>query len=522
MPKSQPTVPAEPRREIRYVALGAHADLMRNRGKRGEIVEELLEGPRGTGKSRCLTTRTHERCKANPGYRVLWLRKTAASLKRTILPGFELDVAPRFPWKNPGATVGHRDSYLYPNGSEIILSGMDNPLSLRSGEFDELNYFEAHESTLNQWEEIAGSIRRFGAVWCTMAADTNPAHKGHYLWKRSRAKRMRIFRSRHWMNPKFFNPDGTPTPEGQGYVLGTLANLTGTRRSRLFLGWWVAQGGAVWETFDEAVNVKRAREVPGWHQDPAKRRPLDWYFASVDWGFKHAGVIQVWGVRKMPPPVRFEMYRVGLVYRTEKQLDWWARAAKVLTNRYPIVRFVCDPARKDAIATFNTFLGRRDGAEIAIEADNRHANRGVEGQDMGGIDTVRWALRDSSGITRMFFVEPDEAFLQDPDPDDPNGEPMGGPDKLRLEQAKPVSDVEEIPDYRLAESKDGDETEWVPDRPAEKQDDDGCDSTRYAAVYANTHDFSSGPEPSRFPPMSAGALLGHEESLNRDYEEDEE
>lgn len=510
------TVPATPKtRVIRFKALGAHAEYINSDAR-----EKLLEGPFGTGKTRTVLTRDHERLKANPGLRCLWIRKTLVSLRNTVLQGFEDDVAPGFPWKNPGATRAGRTSYQYPNGSEILLVGMNNPLALRSGEHDFATYFESHQSTRNEIEEILGRIRRFSSRFCDLTCDTNPAHRGHHLYKRSRRERnkdgsrkMKIFRSRHWMNPKYFDIEkGAWTPQGEIYVQGTLANMTGMRLARGYKGWWVSQSGQVWETFDEGENLIGREDVPGYNEDPALEVPLDWYFGSMDWGWSHAGVLQIWGVKHFPPPVNFKMYRVALVYRTGKTIDWWAQVASMLQKRYELPRIVCDPSRPDAIASMNDAIGRHGGEWVAIGADNRKRADKGEGGDLGGIDGVRTGFCDGYGVRRIYFVDPEEAYVQDPDPEDDSC-CIGGPDQTRMEDDKPLSDVEEIPDYMLAEPDDSDLEAWVPDRPADRQDDDGCDTTRYAYQFASQNNFSTRGAAPIFEEGTAGEALDHEATL---------
>lgn len=476
-----------------------------------------------TGKTRCVLTRDHERHKAFPKFRTIWIRKTLVSLRTSVLPGFEDDVAPGFPFKNPGATRQGRKTYLYPNDSEITLCGMNDPLALRSSEFDAAVYFEAQQSTRNEVEEILGRTRRFSTQYCDFTADMNPAHKAHHLYKRSRFERnedgtrkMQVLRSRHWMNPKYYDcSTGEWTRAGKVYVQGTLKNLTGLRRARGYLGWWVSQSGQVWETFDEAENVIGASEVPGWKEDPAEEERLDWYFGSVDFGFAHAGVMQVWGVKHFPDPIGFKMYRVALVYRTKKTIEWWAKVAVLLQRRYGLVRIVCDPSRPDAIESFNKSIGKQGGNWVAIKADNKKKASTGDGADMGGIDGVRTGLCGAGGIRRILFVDPAEAFVQDPDPEDDNCV-MGGPDPGRLELSLPTSEVEEIPDYVLAEPKDGDLEEYVPDRPADNQDDDGCDATRYAYRFAESHNFTVSGKPYIFEGGTAGEELDHQSTMEGD------
>ena len=98
--------------------------------------EVLLEGPAGTGKSRCMGEYLHWIASNYPGVRLLVVRKTRASLTQSWMVTFESKVVePDHPILK-GPARAHRASYVYPNGSEIVLGGMDRAERLYSTEYD--------------------------------------------------------------------------------------------------------------------------------------------------------------------------------------------------------------------------------------------------------------------------------------------------------------------------------------------------------------------------------------------------
>src|SRR5262249_8274166 len=120
-PRPEPDVPA-----VRHVFRGAALQLQ------GDAVapEVLLSGPAGTGKSLACLAKMHALAQAHPGFRGLIVRKTRESLTESTLVTFERDVllpCPRYSYLAGGANRQTRHAYRYPNGSEIIISGLPVP-----------------------------------------------------------------------------------------------------------------------------------------------------------------------------------------------------------------------------------------------------------------------------------------------------------------------------------------------------------------------------------------------------------
>lgn len=255
----------ERRRRAAYQLYGSNLEAYTSTDK-----EVLISGPAGTGKSTTWLKRMHDDARNYPRSRQLILRETRVSLTTTGLVTFENYVlGPDNPLVVNGPSRAHRDSYKYPNGSEIVVGGMDNPTKHMSSDYDRIFFQEAIEGTLNGWESLTTRLRNGRLPVQQLVADTNPSYPDHWLKARCDAGVTRMIRGRHEDNPRWFNHEtGEWTLEGIEYI-DTLKKLTGVRGLRLFGGEWVQAEGVVYDNFDEELNKTELAEY-----DPSK--PVIW------------------------------------------------------------------------------------------------------------------------------------------------------------------------------------------------------------------------------------------------------
>ena len=225
------TVLEYPAEVCAYEPLGAAEALLYSQDR-----EVLIEGPAGTGKTRAIIEKCHVLCDTIPGVRVLWVRATRASMTESVLVTFEERVLPPGSPIKSGARRFSRHSYRYPNGSEIIVGGLDNVDRIMSTEYDIICVFEATEIRLNDWEKLLTRGRNWKVSYQQQIADCNPSHQRHWLIMRARSGQMRHLQSRHSDNPALT----------QNYLADLANNLTGHRRARLYEGLWVAAEGLVY------------------------------------------------------------------------------------------------------------------------------------------------------------------------------------------------------------------------------------------------------------------------------------
>ena len=362
------------------------------------------------------------------------------------------------------------------------MGGLDKPAKTFSTQYDVICVFEAREITADTWEWLARANRNFKMPWQMRIADTNPAGEFHWLNthfpqgfrevpERHRCdKRIRLL-SRHEDNPAYFDhKKGTWTKNGESYVLGILAKLTGARRANLYEGKWASEEGIIFEEWDPAVHMIDPEDMP----EPK------WYFGAYDKGLRHPGCFQVWAVNDD------RMYRVLEIYKTGETSDWWAEQVMVANEDYPLSALVCDPSEPEYIKIFNDRLGSargRDGNRIARKAKNPIKT---------GIDMVRWGLSKVDHGPRIYIVR-GSAIVQD---------------KARLDAKKPTCLEEEIPSFVWARSRDG---APVKERPDPTCSDHAMDCLRYAAMFMWNRDMSMEIHIPEYPEGSLGDMLGHAE-----------
>jgi len=396
-----------------------------------------LSGPAGTGKSRACLEKLHlcASLARYAGMRGLMVRKTMVSLTATGLVTYKSKVlSPLDGVTFFGGSKDEPPAYRYPNGSRLLLGGLDDSRKIMSSEYDMIYVQEATELGLGDWEDLTSRLRNGVMPYQQLIADCNPAFPWHWLKQRCDRGATVELLSRHEDNPRMH--DGRDwTPEGLRY-LAVLGNLTGARRERLLYGRWAAAEGLVYDAFDRAVHVIDRQALP------EMRR----YVAGVDWGYTNPGVIGVWGI-----DADERMYLVREVYRTHQLIDWWVAQAQALTMEYPIETFLCDPAEPAYITDF-----LRGG--LPAQAGYNDIARGIQAVQ------ARIAVA-GDGKPRLSYV----------------ADALVARDDALVAASKPTSTLNEMEGYVWPTGQDGKAIKEVP----VDVDNHGNDQTRYAVTYVD-------------------------------------
>lgn len=407
-------------------------------GKAAELIactlpEILISGPAGTGKSRACLEKIHSLMLQYPGARALIVRKTRESLTESALFTYEQWVlGPGHPLTH-GPQRRNRQVYPYPNGSRVVVGGLDKPSKIMSTEFDLIYVQEAIELAENDWESLTTRLRNGVVPYQQLLADTNPDRPTHWLKLRCDSGRTVMLDSRHEDNPRLWDGQGW-TPEGEKYI-ARLDALTGVRLQRLRHGKWVQAEGVIYDGWDAEVHLIDRFDIPReWRR-----------FRAIDFGFTNPFVCQWWAV---DPDGR--LYRYREIYMTQRLVEDHARQIKALSEGERIEATVADHDAED-MATL-----RRHGIPTTP------ARKAVK----GGLQAVAERLRKvDDGRPRIYFlrgglVEVDQALI---------------------EAKKPTCTEQEFDGYVWAPAADG---KPVKEEPV-KLDDHGMDTTRYAVMYAN-------------------------------------
>lgn len=415
-------------RKRHYKAHGAALALWGDR--RPEV---LLSGPAGTGKSRACLEKVHACCLRWPGMRALVVRKTRESLSESALVTYEDKVLPEGSPIKLGPQRRMRQTYRYPNGSEIVIGGLDKPSKVMSTEYDLIYVQEAIELWENDWESVTTRLRNGVMPFQQIIADTNPDAPTHWLKQRCDAGKTALLESRHEDNPVIWDhARDRPTAVGAAY-LAKLDALTGARFLRLRKGTWAASEGMVYDGWDAKVHV--IDKMPEGWQSWRKLR-------SIDFGYTNPFVCQWWAI---DGDTRMYLYRE--VYHTKRTVKVHAARIKELSGD----------------ETYSGTVADHDAEDRATLIENGIYTSAARKFVKPGIEAVQERLKDAGDGRRRLYVL--RSALVEADPE-------------LLEAKKPISTIQEIDGYVWAKGADG--------KPVKEEplgiNDHGCDAMRYAVM----------------------------------------
>lgn len=417
------------RKTLRHVFRGAALRLLTD-----ETPELVVSGPARTGKSLAALFKIHTLLSTYPSARALLVRKTRASLTQTGLETYEnMVLGPGNPISD-GPQRANRASYLYPNGSELVIGGMDKSTRIMSSEYDFIFVQEATELTEDEWEMLSTRLSGDRLPYQQLLADCNPSYPQHWLKKREAEGKLLMLQSWHRDNPAFYDDNGEMTARGRVY-LARLDQLTGVRRDRLRDGKWVSAEGAIYPLFSDDRNVH------DWFKPPSEWRK----FLAVDFGYTNPMVMQWWAV---DPDDCMWMYRE--FYQTQVLVEDAAQIIKKFDDFWDLEAIVCD-WDAEGRATLEKHLN-----DYVTTAAIKDISTGIEQMQ------IRIQGFEHNRNAQMVFMR-DSLIQVDP---------------LLVEYGKPLRTIDEIPAYV-----------WMPNNKEKPLgvDDHGCDTARYAAMYLSTN-----------------------------------
>ncbi len=473
--------------------------VLRHNGKKVKR-EIIIAGPGGTGKSRGILQVIAYFCETYPGLRVLLCRKTRESMTSSTLVEWE-ECFPEGHEVLNGPQREQRSIYHFENGSEVAVIGLDKPQKVFSTKWDIIYFEELTEEgvTLEQWELFYRGLRGNKPIngQHILIGTCNPTYPEHWVRQRIVENECETFATKHEDNPRWhngsLNEDGSYaesgwTDEGRSYIDG-LRKMTGYTRRRILDGEWCSADGLVFPEYSKTVHVVDARiehrfgdhfiSIAG----VEKQIPVEWYFVSMDFGFRAPGCLQVWAVDQDN-----KLYRVVEVYQRGRNLDWWADTLCSLAQEFPFNRGVADCADPLAIDLLNDRLGRARGRDLRriIQPSDK------SGGKLHGLDQFRWGLTKESNGPRTFLFK--DALR------------LGRDTELKT-KGKPTCLEEEMTSYVWKKVKNG-------AAELEEPDPNSADHAIDAAVYAHVFAWKKDLKPKRmrrtYKPNSLGALLTFE------------
>lgn len=451
----------------------------------GRRVKEILfHSKAGTGKSVGIAANFVEWCLEFPNTRILIVRKTLKSLRESWQVTFEKLVAPRYGIKTPESSRKSRENYVFPNGSEIVLGGLDDPEKWRSTEWNVIWFVEGTEVTEKEFEEVTRGLRwAQGTPFRFKGLEVNPKSQFHWIFSRFFGDRTpeevqeerRIehgrgrvaFRCTFEDNPHYWDLERNDfTPAGKDYYENNDTGYSGVDHDRMVKGLWCADEGLVYPEFSPRSHVYDGRLVQGgggrWYIDLGSwgRQRVLGFFHSQDWGIDQPGVAQVWAVDSFQ-----RMCLVREWYHTGWNSNRWAGIHHGQVQQLKTRRIICDGAQRDSIEILNDLLGprgMRTSSRIAIGATGEMKDR------LAGRSLVASKLQERrNGIPCIYFLKDTLQHLPDP--------------TLR---SVPKCTVQEFPGYVMEIDREG----MSRDMPV-KKNDHGMDAMKYGARWFFSNPF---------------------------------
>jgi PBSX family phage terminase large subunit len=253
--------------------------------------EVLVEGRAGTGKTTGILRRIVDFAFRYPSSRHLICRATRTSLTQSVLVTLERSVlGETHPLVLNGSGRANRESYIFPNRSEIVCGGLDHPERLFSTEWDTVYVAEATEIEESAWELFGRAMRNGRMPFVQRMADCNPTYPAHWLNQRADAAgdelrrissagdyarlqrynlspctgKMKRLISVHEDNPGYFDAKTWAWTEAGQRFIHELQSMSGSRRSRMLDGLWVSAEGSIFPEFNVAQHVVKPFDVEDW------------------------------------------------------------------------------------------------------------------------------------------------------------------------------------------------------------------------------------------------------------------
>lgn len=195
--------------------------------------EIIIYGGAGTGKTRASLELLNLCCEVYPKMRGLLLRRTRTVLTQTAMVTLEDEVI------GPGQGVtfhNGKQEYRYPNGSVIVVGGLDDGESAQrvmSGQYDRIHVVECTEIGEKAWAALTTRLRNNRTPNQQIVGDCNP-EPGSWIFKRGQRGDCVLLRSVHADNPSV-----------TAQYLAILGKLRGQQARSLRDGEWGHAAGSV-------------------------------------------------------------------------------------------------------------------------------------------------------------------------------------------------------------------------------------------------------------------------------------
>ena len=439
-----------------YHFYGANRDALKS-----EARQLMLHGPAETGKTIATLYKAHILAWNNKGVQGAFIRKFRSDMNGSVIQSFEqkiLPVPPSDPRSKVRAFGGKNpERYIYPNGSQIWIGGIDRPGGALSAERDFVYVNQAEQLNLDDWQTLVTRTTGRAGVFQPglLFGDCNPGPRSHWIKQLAENGVIEFIQSQHENNPNLYEqlPGGKVgelTEQGK-LTMNALETLTGVTRDRLLGGEWTSAEGVVYDTWNQQTHVLSKQALLNLGIiSPSTSHPLllnrdvvRHVVAGVDWGFTNPGSIFVAAIDGDG-----RMYMIAEVYKVRELIDFWVKQARTLRDQFGIEKFLCDPSNPAYITKFQKAGLPAVGANNEIEA---------------GIDRLKERMVIQADGRARFYVY--EGALTERDP------------VLERERKRPIGFREEVEVYAYPQEQTEKSIKEIP----LDQHNHSCDSARYIA-----------------------------------------
>jgi PBSX family phage terminase large subunit len=388
----------------------------------------FLCGTTRSGKTIFALEKAHAYALRYPGSKLLFVRKTEASMFGQMLQPFEQFVLGGM----LGQSVVHdgkNRAYFYANGSQILYRGICNDAQMQSIRGLTLNFIvadEVHLFSISDHEELLPRMSASNADFCQLLYLSNPDNPRSWQYQKFVKNGEASYYWSHWSHNPHLSKDYPKF----------LDMMTGVRRARLRDGLWVESEGSVYN-FNPAVHLLKRFDIPpGWTR-----------ICSIDFGYNAPFVCQWWAI---DPDGTLYLYRE--IYETELLITDAAKKIKQLSANEKISEYISD----------------HDAGERAVLADHGIHTVAANKDVIVGIDAVRRRLAVGANGKPRLYILTDTLVHADP---------------MLLYKSMPTCILDEISCYVYKNPKPG---EISSDEPL-KKNDHSMDAMRYLVMRVDKH-----------------------------------
>jgi phage terminase large subunit len=312
-----------------------------------------IDGPAGTGKTFGILYYIHMLLWKYDHAKFLVARKHNTDLAGSAMATYrDMVLDEREGVRYFGGNKVEPASFRYPNGSRLVVNGLDKPGKVRSMEFDGIYINEATECSFDDVEFCRmrlGRRRKSKLPRKQLIMDFNPDAPTHFLNQRMIEGVTTRILSRHEDNPFLWDAKTQDwTEAGREYIFGILGGLTGVRLARYRFGIWAAAEGTIYEdSWDAKRNVIDPFPIP--HEWPR--------YLVIDFGYVNPFVC-LWAAKD--PDGRLYIYRQ--IYMTKRLVEDHSKDIKKVSrwgekDGDPLPReVICDHDAEDRM-TLQRHLG---------------------------------------------------------------------------------------------------------------------------------------------------------------------